>query len=368
MVVESSTHKFPSHVFNMLETMEHEQVVFIHDAELGLRGIIGIHDTTLGPALGGCRIWQYASESDALWDVLRLSRGMTYKSSISGINLGGGKAVIMANPDIRRDEKFWRRYGQFVEGLNGRYITAEDVGTSTEVMRHVMKETKYVTGKPVEAGGAGDPSPFTAYGVYLGIKASVKHAYGRDTLGGVKVAVQGVGHVGYYLVERLTREGARVFAADIKPQHLDRVVKEFNAIPVDADEIYDTDADVYAPCALGATVNDDTIQRLKCQIIAGAANNQLADENRHGQWLKEKGILYAPDFLINAGGVINCYRELHQLTENETMQLIEAIYDRTLQVYHLAAEQNVTTHEAAMHIARERIRKAKATHQNTTSL
>jgi leucine dehydrogenase len=352
--------KQSAHVFAMIEPMEHEQVMFFNDKETGLKGIIAVHNTVLGPSLGGCRIWNYDNESDALWDVLRLSRGMTFKSSISGINLGGGKAVIIGNPKVKRDEAFWRRFGKFVDSLNGKYITAEDVGTSTEVMSIVMQETKHVTGKPISAGGTGDPSPSTAYGVFLGLKASVKEAFGTDNLEGKKVAVQGVGHVGHGLVGHLTKAGAKVFITDINKVNLEATAKEFNSTVVGPHEIYDLDVDVYAPCALGATVNSDTIATLRCAVIAGAANNQLADENLHGQMLLDKGILFAPDFLINAGGVINCYREVHNLSEVETKQHIENIYTRTLDIFKKSKAEKIPTQEAAIKMAVERIEKAKA--------
>lgn len=357
--VMKSVERKNAHVFEMIEPMEHEQVMYFNDKDTGLKGIIAVHNTVLGPSLGGCRIWNYDNESDALWDVLRLSRGMTFKSSISGINLGGGKAVIIGNPKVKRDEAFWRRFGKFVDSLNGKYITAEDVGTSTEVMSIVMQETKHVTGKPVSAGGTGDPSPFTAYGVFLGLKASVKELTGSDSLEGKRVAVQGVGHVGHSLVGHLTAAGAKVFVTDINQTNLENTAKEFNATVVGTHEIYDLDVDVYSPCALGATVNSDTISTLRCSIIAGAANNQLADENLHGQMLLDKGIIYAPDFLINAGGVINCYREVHSLGEAESNVLIENIYGRTLEIFKKSKEENIPTQEAAIRIAADRIAKAK---------
>ncbi|MBS1613565.1 MAG: Glu/Leu/Phe/Val dehydrogenase [Bacteroidetes bacterium] len=358
--VISNVEKREANVFAMVEPMEHEQVMYFNDKETGLKGIIGIHNTVLGPSLGGCRIWNYENESDALWDVLRLSRGMTFKSSISGINLGGGKAVIIGNPKVKRDEAFWRRFGKFVDSLNGNYITAEDVGTSTDVMSIVMQETKHVTGKPISAGGTGDPSPFTAYGVFLGVKASVKQLTGSDSMEGKKVAVQGVGHVGFYLIGHLIKAGAIVYVCDINQANLDKATKEYPSITVVApEEIYGLDVDVYAPCALGATVNGSTINQLKCSIIAGAANNQLADENVHGHALLDKGIIYAPDFLINAGGVINCYREIHNLSKQQTMDLIENIYSRTLQIFEKSAKENIPTQEAAIRIAVERIENEK---------
>ncbi len=357
--VMKSVERKSAHIFEMIEPMEHEQVMYFNDKDTGLKGIIAVHNTVLGPSLGGCRIWNYDNESDALWDVLRLSRGMTFKSSISGINLGGGKAVIIGNPKVKRDEAFWRRFGKFVDSLNGKYITAEDVGTSTEVMSIVMQETKHVTGKPVSAGGTGDPSPFTAYGVFLGLKASVKELTGSDSLEGKRVAVQGVGHVGHSLVGQLTAAGAKVFITDINQTNLQNTAKEFNATIVGTHEIYDLDVDVYSPCALGATINSDTISTLRCSIIAGAANNQLADENLHGQMLLDKGIIYAPDFLINAGGVINCYREVHSLGEADSSLLIENIYGRTLEIFKKSKAENIPTQEAAIRIAADRIAKAK---------
>lgn len=350
--------KAESNLLALMDSMEHEQVMFFNDKATGLKGIIAVHNTVLGPSLGGCRIWNYAHEEDALWDVLRLSRGMTFKSSISGINLGGGKAVIISNPKLKHDEAYWRRFGKFVDSLNGRYITAEDVGTSTEIIRLVMQETKHVTGKPVESGGTGDPSPFTAYGVFLGLKASVKHQYGSENLTDKKVLVQGVGHVGYYLVKHLTQAGAIVYVADINQTNLENVTRDFKVNIVDPSSVYGMDVDVYAPCALGATLNSETIPQLKCQVVAGAANNQLADEKLHGQMLVDRKILYAPDFLINAGGVINCYREVQHLSESDANKLIEDIYPKTLEIFNRSENEKVTPQQAAMEIAIERINNA----------
>lgn len=348
-----------SNILALMNQMEHENLLFFNDKDTGLKGIIAVHDTTLGPSLGGCRIWNYQNEADAAWDVLRLSRGMTFKSSISGINLGGGKAVIISDNKEQRTEKYWRKFGEVVETLGGKYITAEDVGTSTQEISYIMQQTKHVAGKPMEAGGTGDPSPFTAYGVFLGLKASAKEAFGTDDLSGKKVAVQGIGHVGRYLVGHLTKAGAKVFITDINQDNLKTVANEFGSSVVGINEIYDLDVDIYAPCALGATVNSDTISRLKCAVIAGAANNQLADEHLHGQMLLDKGIIYAPDFLINAGGVINCYREVVNLTEQETQVYIDEIYNKTLQIFARAKEEKVPTQEAAIRIAKERIQRAK---------
>lgn len=351
--------KAESNVLNLMQEMEHENLLSFYDKETGLKGFIGIHDTTLGPSLGGCRIWNYQNESDALWDVLRLSRGMTFKSAISGIDLGGGKAVIISPNKEQRTEKYWKKFGETVDTLGGKYITAEDVGTSTQEISYIMQRTRHVAGKPLEAGGTGDPSPFTAYGVFLGLQASAKEAFGTDDLSGRKVAVQGIGHVGGYLVEHLTKAGAKVFITDINQENLKRVAAASGATAVGTDEIYDVDVDIYSPCALGATVNTDTIRRLKCAVIAGAANNQLADENVHGHMLLDRGILYAPDFLINAGGVINCYREVKGLTEKETQVYIDAIYDKTLQIFARAKADKVPTQEAAIRIAKDRINAAK---------
>jgi leucine dehydrogenase len=359
MNVVTTEVKAESNILALMEQMEHENLLFFNDKETGLKGIIAVHDTTLGPSLGGCRIWNYQNESDAIWDVLRLSRGMTFKSAISGINLGGGKAVIISGNKEQRTEKYWKKFGDVVQTLGGKYITAEDVGTSTQEIGYIMQQTKHVAGKPMEAGGTGDPSPFTAYGVFLGLKASAKEAFGSDDLSGKKIAVQGIGHVGKYLVGHLSKAGAKVIITDINQENLKAVAKEFNAQAVGIDEIYDQDVDIYAPCALGATVNTETIKRLKCAVIAGAANNQLADEQLHGQMLLDRGIIYAPDFLINAGGVINCYREVENLTEAETQKYIDEIYNKTLQIFARAKEEKVPTQEAAIRIAKERIQRAK---------
>ena len=359
MSITTTEIKAESNVLGLMGQMEHENLLFFNDKETGLKGFIGIHDTTLGPSLGGCRIWNYKNEADAVWDVLRLSRGMTFKSAISGINLGGGKAVIISDNKEQRTEKFWLKFGEIVETLCGKYITAEDVGTSTQEISYIMQRTKHVAGKPIEKGGTGDPSPFTAYGVFLGLKASVKEAFGTDDLSGRKVAVQGIGHVGGYLLEHLIDAGAKVYITDINQENLKKAALKTGAEVVGIDEIYDLDVDIYSPCALGATLNTDTINRLKCAVIAGAANNQLADENIHGHMLMDKGIIYAPDFLINAGGVINCYREVKNLNEEETKKYIDDIYSKTLQIFARAKEDKVPTQEAAIRIAMDRINIAK---------
>ena len=310
-------------VFDQMQQMGHEQLVFCHDPHSGLNAIIGIHNTTLGPALGGTRLWNYNSHEEAIVDALRLSRGMTFKAAISGLNLGGGKAVIIADPK-QKSEALWRRYGKFVDSLNGKYITAEDVNTSARDMEYIQLETSHVTGVPEYMGGSGDPSPFTAYGVFVGMKASAKKMWGNDSLNGKKVLVQGVGHVGQYLVGHLIEEGTKVFITDINQEKIKETVDKFRTVEVvDGATIFDMDIDIYAPCALGATVNSESITKMKCPIIAGAANNQLADENIHGPELIKKGILYAPDFLINAGGLINVAAELDGYNRERVMGNVE---------------------------------------------
>ncbi|MBN9481989.1 MAG: leucine dehydrogenase [Bacteroidetes bacterium 43-93] len=343
-------------VFDLVQQMGHEQVVFCHDPYSGLNAIIAIHDTTLGPALGGTRLWNYDSHQDAVVDALRLSRGMTYKAAISGLNLGGGKAVIIGDAANIKSEGLWRRYGKFVNSLNGKYITAEDVNTSARDMEYISLETDFVTGVPEYMGGSGDPSPFTAYGVFTGMKASAKKVWGNDSLAGKKVLVQGVGHVGQYLVGHLIEEGAKVYISDINDAKIKETVDKFRSVEViDGDKIFDLEMDIYAPCALGATVNTESINKMKCPIIAGAANNQLADENVHGPMLVEKGVVYAPDFLINAGGLINVAAELDGYNRERVMGNVEKIYDRTLEIYKLSDTEKVHAQAAAIKLAEKRI-------------
>jgi leucine dehydrogenase len=343
-------------VLARMERYDHEEVLFCFDRPTGLRAIIAIHDTTLGPALGGTRMWPYATEAEALHDVLRLSRGMTYKSSLAGLDLGGGKAVIIGDARTQKTEAMFRRFGQFVESLNGRYITAEDVGMSTTEMVNIQKETTNVAGLPEEMGGSGDPSPVTAYGVYCGMKAAAKTAYGSDDLNGRKVGIQGAGNVGKALVAYLVKEGAKVFLTDIHEEKLAAIKAEFPAITVvKSEDIYDLDMDIYSPCALGATVNDDTLKRLKCSVIAGAANNQLADEIIHGKAVMEKGILYAPDFLINAGGIINCAWERKGYNHQAAMNQTAAIYDTAIRIFKASADLAIPTYLAANQAAEHRI-------------
>lgn len=347
-------------LFAQMSAMDHENVVFCHDAATGLKAIIGVHNTNLGPALGGCRIWHYENEQQALTDVLRLSRGMTFKNSIAGLNLGGGKAVIISEPGQVRDEAFFRRFGRFVNDLGGKYITAEDVGMSTKEIELVSRETKHVSGMPESMGGSGDPSPVTAYTVYLGMKAAAKKAFGTDSLAGKRIAIQGAGHVGENLMRYLQKEGAIMFVCDYYKEKAVAIAKEVGATVVELEDIYDLDVDIYAPCALGATLNHDTIPRLKAQVVAGAANNQLKDEVVHGYMLKDRGIVYAPDFLINCGGVVNVYHEIHGYDRNKVMEYVERIYNYTLNIFILADKEGISNHEAALKIAAERIKTGKA--------
>jgi leucine dehydrogenase len=338
-------------LFERMAEHKHEQLVFCYEPEAGYKGIIAIHNTTLGPALGGTRFWNYRSDEEAITDVLRLARGMTYKAAVAGLNLGGGKAVIIGDPKTTRREMIFRAHGRFVESLGGRYYTAEDVGTSVEDMDYVKMETEYVTGV---AGGSGDPSPVTAYGTFRGIKACAKEKYGSDSLAGMTVAVQGTGHVGYYLCKYLAEEGAKLIVTDIDDARVQRISKEFDAQTVGPDEIYGVDAQVFAPCALGAVVNDDTLPQFRFEIIAGAANNQLAQE-RHGDQLHKRGILYAPDYVINAGGLINVYGELNDWTPEQARRKAGEIYDTLCQIFELAKDDGLPTYEAADRVAERRI-------------
>ncbi len=337
--------------------MEHEQVLFCTDKKTGLKAIIAVHNTVLGPALGGTRMWNYATEEEALNDVLRLSRGMTFKAAITGLKLGGGKAVIIGDAKTQKNEALMRRFGKFVQTLGGKYITAEDVGMETEDMVYIKKETNYVTGLPEEMGGNGNPSPVTAYGVYMGMKAAAKFTWGNDSIAGKKILVQGTGHVGETLIDYLTKEKAFVYVNDINQERVKTIVAKYNAISVSGN-IYTEEVDIYAPCALGATLNSETIPQLRCAIVSGAANNQLLDEKVHAQMLKDRGIVYAPDFLINAGGIISVYAEVASYNKQKTMEETAKIYDTTLFILNIAKEQNITTAQAALNVAMARIQLA----------
>ncbi|MEE2700082.1 MAG: Glu/Leu/Phe/Val dehydrogenase dimerization domain-containing protein [Bacteroidota bacterium] len=342
-------------ILDKMDEMGHEQVLFCRDKKTGLRAIIAIHDTTMGPSLGGVRMWDYKNELQAVEDVLRLSRGMTYKAAISGLELGGGKAVIIGNANTDKSEALLRRFGQFVESLGGRYITAEDVNMSPKDMEYIKMETNHVTGTDVSLGGSGDPSPVTAYGVYMGMKASAMYRWGSDSLAEKTILVQGIGHVGEYLVEHLAKENANILINDINEQRLEEVSEKYGAKIVKGNGIYDLEIDIYAPCALGATLNSDTIARLKCEIVAGSANNQLADEQIHANQLKERAIIYAPDFLINAGGLINVYSEIKGFSRDIALEKTKNIYNTTLEILNKAEQDGVTTNQAAIGIAQERL-------------
>ena len=342
-------------VFGQLSFDNHEQIVFCNDKDTGLKAIIGIHNTVLGPALGGTRMWKYENEWEALNDVLRLSRGMTFKSAITGLNLGGGKAVIIGDSKTDKTPEMIAKFGQYVNSLSGRYITAEDVGTTTGDMDLIRLQTPYVTGVSIEKGGSGNPSPVTAYGVYMGMKAAAKYKFGSDVLDGKKVLVQGIGHVGETLVDYLTKEGAKVIISDINETRLQEIGNKYGAQIYKGDDLYGADVDIYAPCALGATINDTTIHKIKAKVIAGAANNQLGNEVTHGALLQERGIAYAPDFLINAGGIINVYAEIAGYDMAESMRRTENIYNTTLEIFDYADANKITTHQAAMRMAQNRI-------------
>lgn len=344
-----------SDVFSCMRLSDHEQIVYCSDKETGLKAIIAIHDTRLGPALGGMRMWNYTSERLALMDVLRLSRGMTYKAAISGLNLGGGKAVIIGDSNAQKSEKLLRRFGRFINNLNGKFITGEDVGMTPKDMEYVRMETPFVVGVPEHMGGSGDPSPVTAYGIWVGMKASLKYAFGNETIKGKKVGLQGLGHVGEQLLQLLLKEGAEVVVTDVNHERVADIIKQYNVRSVSPEKIYDEAMDIFAPCALGAIISNETIDKLKCEIIAGSANNQLADETYHGNLLKKKGILYAPDFLINAGGLINVYSELNGYNRNRVMAMVDHIYYVCLELFKKADRENISTAIIAKQMAEKRI-------------
>lgn len=342
--------------FDKISRYGHEQVVFCHDKTSGLKAVIAIHNTVLGPSLGGLRMWPYKSEAEAVEDALRLSKGMTYKNAAAGLNIGGGKAVIIGDSAKDKSEALFRAFGQFVESLGGRYITAEDVGTSVEDMETIKLETDFVSGLPEKEGGGGDPSPFTAQGTFQGIKAAVKHKLKKEKLKGVKVAVQGLGHVGYYLCKYLYKKGAKLIVCDIDEKKVSKVVDKYDATAVSLDDIYSVEVDVFAPCALGAVINDDTINRLNCSIVAGAANNQLLDEKKHSEILKERNILYAPDYIINAGGVINVYYEaINNYNKDKVSKKVDKIYNTLDEIFTRSRHENITTSVAAAKLSEDRI-------------
>lgn len=343
-------------VFEMMGRHDHEQVVFCNEPDVGLKAIIAIHDTTLGPSLGGCRFYPYKTDEEGLYDVLRLARGMTYKASIAGLNLGGGKSVIIGTPETEKNEYIFRAFGRFVEGLGGRYIAAEDVNTTVRDMEWVRMETRYVTGISRALGGSGDPSPVTAFGVFVGIKAALKIKLGTEDLSGIKIAVQGVGHVGYNLCRYLHDAGTELFISDINQASVDRAVAEFDATAVNGDQIHALDVDVFAPCALGAVLNGKTIPEIKASIVAGAANNQLASSKGDGAALLKRNILYAPDYAINSGGLINVANELEGYNRERAFKQAEAIHDTLMEIFQMSAEEGIPTSEASDRLAENRIR------------
>jgi leucine dehydrogenase len=338
-------------LFDTITSMGHEQLVVCSDPSSGYRGIIAVHDTTLGPALGGTRFWTYASDEAAVTDALRLSRGMTYKNAVAGLNLGGGKSVIIGDPKTAKRELIFRAHGRFVDSLGGRYITAEDVGTSPSDMDYVRMETDYVAGL---AGKSGDPSPVTAHGVFRAIQASAKKCWGTDDLHGKSVAIQGCGHVGQYLAKELHDAGATLVVSDIDKEKVKDVVDATGAKAVSADEIYSAEVDVFAPCALGGIVNDLTIPKLRAAIVCGGANNQLL-ESRHGDALAARGIAYTPDYVANAGGVINVYGELAGWSTERAWRQADDIYGTVLGVYEIADADKIPTYEAADRLAEKRL-------------
>ncbi len=341
-------------IFEKLAEHRYEQLIFCHDESTGLQAIIAIHDTTLGPALGGCRMWPYASEDEAITDVLRLAHGMTYKGAVSDLNLGGGKSVIIGDPTKDKSEALFRSFGRYVETLGGRYITAEDMGTSTDDMENIRLETSHVVGVGLTRGGSGDPSPFTALGVLQGMRACTEEVFDSASLEGRTIAVQGLGHVGYHLCRLLHDEGAHLFVTDLHLEKVKRAVRELGAKPVEPDEILSMPCDILAPCALGAVVNDISLPGLRCSIIAGGANNILA-EPRHGEALLEQGILYAPDYVVNAGGLINVADELEGYNQKRVIKRVMRIYDSVKKIIAIARRHGIPTNVAANTLAMERI-------------
>lgn len=350
-------------VFQNIEEYGHEQIIFCSDKKSGLRAIVGIHNTALGPALGGTRMWKYKTDAEALEDVLRLSRGMTYKAAVAGLNLGGGKAVIIGDPHADKSEALFRAYGRAVESIGGRYITAEDVGTTVRDMEWIQMETNFVTGVSA-SGGSGDPSPFTAFGVYHGIKSCAKARFGSDSLTGKKIAVQGAGNVASHLVEHLTKEGAKVMVSDIYEDKARELCAKTGAEFVPPSDIIAVDCDIFSPNALGAIINDESIPLLKCSIVAGGANNQLKEEIKHANMLRERGIIYAPDYVINAGGLMNVASEIDGYRREKVLLQAENIYNILLNIFKLASERSILTIEASNAIAEERINTMRHIHSN----
>jgi leucine dehydrogenase len=342
-------------LFDTLAEMGHEEIVMCSDPSVGYKGILAVHSTKLGPALGGTRFWQYATDEEAITDALRLSRGMTYKNAVAGLHLGGGKSIIIGDNKTRDREKIFRAHGRFVQTLGGRYITAEDVGTSTKDMSYVQMETKHVAGL---ASKSGDPSPVTAHGVFRAVQASANRKWGSDSLEGKTVAIQGCGSVGSYLAKELHEAGARLIVSDIDAAKTEKVSKATGAKVVKGNAIFTAVADIFSPCALGGIINDKTIPKLKVEIVAGGANNQLLEE-RHGDELQRRGILYAPDYVANAGGAINVYGEVAGWDAQRALDKADDIYDTILKVFDIAEAKKIPTYEAADRLAELRLAEAK---------
>ena len=343
--------KLSDKIFNQ----DHEQIVYCSDKDLGLKAIIGIHDTTLGPSIGGTRMWNYSTEQDGLKDVLRLSKAMSLKSSLAGLNAGGGKAVIIGDLKLK-NQNFIKKYASFINDINGKYWTAQDVNISSQDMIWMKDVTPFVVGMPEDKGGLGDSSHPTAYGVYLGMKAASKFVYGNDSLEGKKIALQGIGKVGAKLIEYLAKENATIYVSDINKEILKNVTNKYKVRSFKNSELYSIDLDIFSPCALGGILNSESIKKLKCKIVAGAANNQLEDDKTHDIELKEKNIIYVPDFLINAGGVISVYHEqIQDLSKEKVFAMTENIYSKVEDVLKLSSKNNISTNVSAMKIALDRI-------------
>ncbi|MDY0347025.1 MAG: Glu/Leu/Phe/Val dehydrogenase dimerization domain-containing protein [Acholeplasma sp.] len=350
-------------VFEYMEKHKYEQVVYFYDRTTGLKGVTVIHNTTLGPALGGTRLWNYESEDAAVLDCLRLARGMTYKAAAAGLNLGGGKTVLIGDATKVKSEAYFRALGRYVQALNGRYITAEDVNTNTKDMSYIHMETDYVVGLE---GKSGNPSPMTALGGFYGVKAALKYKFGCEDVSKYTYAVQGAGQTGYYLIKYLLEAGAKkIYFSELNPKHIERMKNEHPEVEfVDPDKIYSMDVDVFSPCALGGVLNSDTIPKIKAKVIAGTANNVLLEEDIHGDMIKDQGILYAPDFVINAGGLINVYYELLNQPKEKVEADLKLIYDRLLEIFEIADRENIHTQLAAKVFAKNRIETIKNLHDN----
>jgi glutamate dehydrogenase/leucine dehydrogenase len=341
-------------IFEAMRRHGHEQVIFNYDRATGLRAIIAIHDTTLGPALGGCRMWPYPSEADAVEDALRLSEGMTYKAAAAGLDHGGGKAVIIGNPATDKSEALFRALGRFLETLHGRFVTGEDMGTEGNDFVHAARETRYLVGLPEAYGGSGDTGEMTALGVVQAMRAAMVHRRGQDSLAGQRVLVQGLGKVGRRVVAHLARAGAHVLVADIDPQAVGTVTATYPVEPIDPWSVLDTPCDIYAPCAFGNVINPETVDRLRCQVIAGSANNQLADESM-GDRLYARGILYAPDFITNAGGLLQVADELRGYHPERVQHRVEGIFDFLLTLFRQSEERGIATNRLALTLVQERL-------------